>query len=480
MDSETKTFPVLFNINKNGKKLTWTISIEEENVIRVYGQVGGKLITVKREYKATNVGKKNATTASEQARFEAQKLWVSQFKKGYKPDDENADDTELFNNVMNKINSQGGNLHNIRGSKNEVKTDSSQGTIERSEIFQPMLAHKFPDYWGKRVGGKETNKLHFNPEGCIIQPKLDGIRGVAAYHPPQREEDLKGGVNMESGEVHITTRAGKEIVHNSAIKKELRAMFNTENKFKKWKIDGEFYVHDMYSKSGDLLVAVDKFRIINGGCRSKLNKPSIHEKYFEYHVFDMFDPDQPLLTYEERYKLLLEFFAAHLDDASPKGEVRKEAPLVERKEAIISKRKIQLVKMVQLDCPTEEELWKLFDEYIVNRYEGAMVKDKSNIYSGRRETSILKLKPEHEKEYTIVGGTCGEGTEEGCIVYELETSSGHRFTCRPRGSFADRKKAFKKLEKDIGTPYVVYYQEIDPITEIPIHCRGKDLRYDLE
>ena len=375
----------------------------------------------------------------EQAKFEAQKLWASQLKKDYKPDEKDDTGNELYDSVMNKINSQGGNLHNIRGSKNINKVESSQGTIVREKIIKPMLAEKFEKYWGKHVNGKSNKPLYFNSENCYIQPKLDGIRGIAYID--------------EEGKVHITTRSGKEIVHNIAIKDELSSMLVGE--YNTWNLDGEFYVHDLYDKNGNLLISVERFRIINGGCRSKLNNPSKEEKHFEFHVFDMFDPSRPNLIFKERHELLKKIFEQNTNS------------------------KIKFVDTLQLENPTKDDLWKMHDKYVEERYEGAMLKDKNNIYSGRREPTLLKMKPENEKEYIIVGGKSSEGTEKDCVVYKLETVSGHHFWCRPRGSFADKKRALRELNDDIGKKYTVYYQDIDDETEIPIHCRGKDLRYDL-
>ena len=441
MNSETTQFPALFKKNKNNKSQYWKVSIEGDKVVREYGQTGGKAIIVDRTYKGVNIGKKNETTGEEQAKYEAQKLWASQLKKEYKPSDDDEEGNVFYKQVFNKINSQGGTLHNIRGNKNNSKVSSANGTMTRKVTYFPMKAEKFSEFWMKHVGKKDTNSLYFEPKDLYIQPKLDGLRGLSYM-----DEDRN---------IHILSRTGKEFVHLESIKSEIKEKLCQKHSYTNLLLDGEMYTHDLYSKKGDLLMSPDRFRIISGGCRSKLNKPSVHEHLFEYHVFDLVNPSDPTMTFENRYSLLKEIF-----------------------ENSDKKCKIKLVETRQLENPTENELWAIHDQFVENRYEGAMVRDKSGIYSSRREPTILKMKPEYDGEFKIVGAKTGEGTEEGCVVYILETESGNTFTCRPRGSFVDRKRAYKEIEKDIGKMYTVIYQAMDEETGIPIHLRGKDIRYD--
>ena len=141
-------------------------------------------------------------------------------------------------------------------------------------------------------------------------------------------------------------------------------------------------------------------------------------------------------------------------------------------------KKLAVVDTKMLSCPTKLELLNLRDEFVKNRYEGAILRDKTGVYTNKRTPKLLKMKKEYDAEFKIVGAKSGEGTEEGCVVYELETEKGYKFTCRPRGTFEDRKKALKEIEKDIGKQYTVVYQEMDNKTGIPIHIRGKGIRFD--
>jgi len=86
------TFPTLYSKNSNGSVNQWTVSVEatEEGfgkITTVYGQVGGKLqptVDILKEGK--NLGKKNETTALEQATLKAKQTFDKKVKEGYLED----------------------------------------------------------------------------------------------------------------------------------------------------------------------------------------------------------------------------------------------------------------------------------------------------------------------------------------------------------------------------------------------------------
>lgn len=298
-----------------------------------------------------------------------------------------------------------------------------------------MKAEEFGKVWDKHINGDSEKSLYFNPENCFIQPKLDGIRGVASN---------------QNGSIHLTSRSGKEIVFLTAIRNEIKEILVDE----RYRLDGEFYIHKIVDKKGNVALAPERFRTISGACRTKRNNPSPDEYLMEYHVFDLIDTEDKSLIFEKRWEKLQELFEEY------KGK------------------KLKIVETRQLSNPSFEELWKLHDKYVVDNYEGAILRDRNNVYSSDRVRTLLKMKTIKDAEFKIVGAESGHGTEKDCVIYILETSKGHKFTCRPRGTFADRKRALLNINKDIGKMYTVFYQEMDEETGIPIHIRGKDIRYD--
>ena len=120
----------LYKCTASGATQEWAIFYEDGLFWTISGQVGGKKVTsAKTSCAGKNVGRKNATTANEQALKEAQARWQKKIDEGY---------VENINDVY-------------KASPNRV---------------DPMLAKNYSDY---------KDELKF-PVYC--QPKLDGLRCI--------------------------------------------------------------------------------------------------------------------------------------------------------------------------------------------------------------------------------------------------------------------------------------------------------------
>jgi ATP-dependent DNA ligase len=128
-----QVWPKLFKTTSKGGEQEWTIAVQDcgdntADIITVHGKVGGKMQEARVHVaQGKNLGKKNATTALQQALAEAEAKHKKQLDKGYAAE--------------------------RGGSSMELK---------------PMLAHKYED---------DKDKVVFSP--AFIQPKLDGIRCLA-------------------------------------------------------------------------------------------------------------------------------------------------------------------------------------------------------------------------------------------------------------------------------------------------------------
>ncbi len=185
--------PELFKKASGGKIQTWMISTEGDTVVTTYGQVGGAMQTARVVAKPKNVGKKNATTAEQQAEAEAAAQWTKQLKKGYV----------------------------------QSKEDAEAGTVDAiiTGGILPMLAHKFSE---------QADKIKFP---CYVQPKLDGHRCIAMV-----------GV----GGVTLWTRTRKPVRSMPHIIKAIADLELPEGTI----LDGELYSHthkDQFSKLTSLI-----------------------------------------------------------------------------------------------------------------------------------------------------------------------------------------------------------------------------------
>lgn len=136
----------LYAIDKNGGIKEWTTWTDGETLIVQHGKLGGKMQLKKTVSKPKNVGKKNETTAEEQALKDMQSKINKQQDKGYRPTIDEAKEAEESQRL-------------------------------------PMLAADFT-----KVG-------HLIQFPCYVSPKLDGVRCIA---------------RVEEGVVTFTSRGGKE------------------------------------------------------------------------------------------------------------------------------------------------------------------------------------------------------------------------------------------------------------------------------
>jgi hypothetical protein len=145
------TFPELHGEAQTGKTKMWSIRVLERDGIGViettHGYADGKKqINEKIIAEGKNIGKKNETSALQQAISEARSAWIKKKESGYKPigvtNDEEADEDN-----------------------ESVEAGRGKGIDE--DVPSPMLAH---DY------NKRGKSIKFP---CFVQRKFDGTRCVA-------------------------------------------------------------------------------------------------------------------------------------------------------------------------------------------------------------------------------------------------------------------------------------------------------------
>jgi ATP-dependent DNA ligase len=196
-----KLLPTLYKKTSTGADQEWTISVVAETdapdtfaqIVTKFGQIGGKIqcaVDVVKEGK--NLGKKNETTALQQAEAEAQSQWEKKLKKGYV---ETLDDARAG------------------------KTDE----VIEGGIF-PMLAHKFSEQGHKIV------------YPAFAQPKFDGHRCIAV---------------VKDGKATLWTRTRKEITGLPHIVLNIETL-SKKLGLNDFVLDGELYNHRYKSRFEEL------------------------------------------------------------------------------------------------------------------------------------------------------------------------------------------------------------------------------------
>ncbi len=258
-----KNFPTLYKKTNTDAIQFWEISVEDTHVERPigtmlagtivtkYGQVGTDSPQETRDLivHGKNTGKKNGTTANEQAYLEAQAKWEKQKKKGYVETKEGAQNDELDALI------EGGVEPMLAESYMDVVYDMRPG----HENGEPQL-----------VKTKESKKIKFP---VLVQPKLDGIRCIAI---------------VKDGECTLWSRTRKPITSCPHIVQELEAAFETMDII----LDGELYNHDMK----------DNFEKIVSLVRQE--EPGEGYENIQYHVYDTINEE----PFKHRFAKLTRLF----------------------------------------------------------------------------------------------------------------------------------------------------------------------------
>jgi ATP-dependent DNA ligase len=141
--------------------------------------------------------------------------------------------------------------------------------------------------------------------------------------------------------------------------------------------------------------------------------------------------------------------------------------------------KIQgFVQIVETGPIMHSDAVKIFhDKFIQQGYEGAIVRNAAGKYKfNHRDKNLQKYKEFIDEEFVIVGFHTGTGTEEGCIVFEVQAKKGGvRFSVRPKGSRETKRRWVQEFENIRGRELTVRYQELSE-DNVPIFPVGIAIR----
>ncbi len=397
------TFPTLFGEASTGKTKQWSICVVEEDgcgVIRVeHGYEGGKLqVLLKTIREGKNLGRKNATTAVEQALSEARAAWVKKKESGYaernvaslEEEEEEEKQVETKQDASKGGGIRGGGVGGppaqsagARCSERSIRQAVSLGKGQDASVPTVMLAH---DYHKR---GKDIRYP------CFVQRKLDGTRCVAVPG--------KG----------LFSRNKKRYPHLEHILEEIQRLPESVQ------LDGELYSTTLTFQE---IVGLVKRETLQPGDAEK-------QRQIQFHVYDIVS-DKP---YRERYLNLQYLFRRY--------------------------RFQHLVLVPTEGCASEEEMKEKHALYVAEGYEGIMLRNKEGLYRGTRCVDLQKYKEFLDGEYEVVGWEEGQGLEEGCVLWICQTAEGKRFSCRPRGSREERQALFQAGGDYVGRWLTVRYQE---------------------
>jgi ATP-dependent DNA ligase len=387
------TFPELFKPKAKGKISRWQVSVQPVNsehyqIQTVFGELDGAQQT-----HITNITKGKAKrTPLEQATLEAQSKWNEK-----------------------------------RSREAYVESLDAAASSDQKPMVRPMLANTFD-----KELYRTTTRAYTIPFPMYAQRKYDGIRCICSLDT----------TTSSSPTVVLESRKGVVFQTFELLKAEImRILYANARSNTNIYFDGELYTDKINFETISGLVRLTKAKATEEALRQI--------DQIEYHVYDVFDPSRPNLTFDERRQILQGFSSA-------------------------SRSLIQIV-------PTEEartldEIKQLHDKYVAEGFEGIMLRDKKGVYEcNKRSKYLQKYKEFMEEEFPIVGFHDGEGIDQGLVIWECETKEGTVFSAKPRGTHEYRRELYEHAHECIGKILTVIFQEYsaDGTPRFPV---GKAIR----
>lgn len=281
--------------------------------------------------------------------------------------------------------------------KKQDKGYTPMGDIEETAVKLPMLAQDF------------HKRKHDILYPCAVQPKLNGVRafGHVGSTVPGEFFSSRGGKTFAAGE-HLIKDV-KELYSESTI------------------TDGEIYNHDLSFQ--EIIRRVKKYR------------PGQSEE-LEYWIYDLADTAETFDTRDvSRYP-------------ARDGKLRKVGGI----EVMVFGNVVLVPTFI---ANNEDSVKRYHDKFVEGGFEGAIVRNYQGAYVfNHRSKDLQKFKEFQDGEFEIVGGFEGTGTEDGCIVFEVqESKDSGTFKVRPRGSHDYRRDLMAKLPELLGKQLTVRFQE---------------------
>lgn len=293
----------------------------------------------------------------------------------------------------------------------KLKADykESVADIDKLTFFEPMLAKKFNDRRDKVI------------YPVIVDRKYNGSRVIAKA----------SGLYTRKGEVYHS------IPH---IAEALKPLFK---KYPNLILDGEAYNHEYRFKLNEMMSLV----------RQSVNVTpedlAASQAIVRFYVYDGlgFTGDCPVELKTEQF--------------IRRKQVQK----------LIDKLDSDYIVAVDGDiAQSEAEILELYQEYVEDGYEGAMVRIDGP-YKNGRSSDLLKIKPTDDAEFEILAIEEGSGNWSGKAKrIELKMENGKTFFASFKGNMQQAEEMLNNKKKYIGQIVTCYFNGLTGLG-IPNYCQ---------
>ncbi len=299
------------------------------------------------------------------------------------------------------------------------KKKGYRDTVEQavtSDRFQCMLADKYKD---------RHHKL-FDADGHAlkplwVQPKLDGIRCIA------RADGLR-------------SREGNPITAVPHIEEMLRPVFERRPELI---LDGELYNHELHDDFNSIVSLVKK-------TKSTPEDLELSRGMIQYWVYDAVTED-PAATFSQRFMVDVS------DLSTPYGMGMVTFP---------GTTDAHFVMVPTFQAQTREEVDALYESFLTEGYEGAMIRTDAP-YAQKRSQSLLKRKELMDAEFKILGFREGDGNASGMakiadMEIVLEDGAVDSFKADICGTREECREYLRRRDEAVGKLATIEFQNYTP------------------
>ena len=303
--------------------------------------------------------------------------------------------------VIEKIIRKGKNIGKANGTNHYTQAIADAKSLHQKQVDKGYVTNlkdwKEPEF--PMLAHPFEKRKHKIKYPCYVQRKFNGVRCFAK--------------RVSESEMTYMSRGGKfydTLDHLTPLFLEVLEVGDI--------VDGEIYIHGVTFQ--EIIRRVKKLR-----------PESIT---LQFHAYDFIPLGNPKVKYNTRKDIL-------------EGKFKNKYP--------------EIVVCETLQVANEEEIKHYHDLWVMDGYEGIIIRNSNGHYSfSNRSVDLQKYKEFIDDEFKIVGGTqATESTHAGCVKFICDAKNGETFSVYPKGTLEERRQMFIDLDKYIGKELTVRYQE---------------------
>jgi len=392
--------PVLYKKTTTGAIQRWWMEIDGARYRTLTGQVDGAVTASEWTVaEGKNLGRANATSPEKQAEMEVASAYTLKRKKGYCDTPEQAAGSEVFKCMLAlKYEDYEDFLFETKIHKKVVNGKTIEVPIEQIRQYDPQRDH-IPCVWA--------------------QPKLDGIRCIATR-------------------TGLWSREGNPIVAVPHIERLLRPFFE---KHPDAILDGELYNHDLHDDFNQIVSLVKK------------QKPTVEhveltEKMVEYWIYDGLHSIHDDRRWYDRFFNDIGPTIDILAGRDPYSEGKWVKPADRKPQKIVHS---PLVIVPSDHISDRSNLDKTYEDYLLDGFEGQMIRFDVSYQMGKRTKYLLKRKEFEDEEYEVADILEGRGNGAGLAkIAIMKLADGRTFKADIVGTRKELRDFLARREEAIG------------------------------